>query len=801
MLLSSLLLTPIIGVITILFNKDNGISLNNIKFIALATSVLNFFISIVVFILFDFSTNQFQFVQEYHDLSYFDFYLGVDGLSIYFILLTTIIMPISLVSNWKSIKNDVVSYVIIMLLLETLLLAVFLVLDILLFYIFFESILPPLFILVGIFGSDNRVKASFYLFLYTLFGSLFLLLSILAMSSIMSATDFDTLFKGNFLYVTQLFLFYGIFIAFAVKTPTIFLNTWLLKAHVESPLGGSIILAAIVLKISLYGILRLILPILPKAYMGYTYIIFLIGVISVVYASISTLRTIDVKELIAYSSVSHAAVYLLAVFSNSLQGIEGAINLGLAHGLVSPGLFICAGGVLYDRSHTRVVSFYRGVTQVMPLFAILFFILCLGNCGAPLSLNFIGEFLSLYGVFERSSLFGVFASSSIVFSAAYTIYMYQRIAFGGSYSRMFTAIMPDLTKREFTILLLLTIPTVFFGIYPAPILDAIHYSVSTLIYSADFYTISCDTLGSWTDECFINNGGFFNYKEMFLSFVLFMAFYGERVWYFLYGKFFNIMGNMILGKFSLLWLKVILGYYIICALCIILPILYNGFYSLIGINKELLENWTNLLYILITYNTELSFMEGETSLIEESPMELKNHIFLSSNKGPNWDPSQSSSNPGLNSNNPGGSSNNPWAGPISNPNLRPSIFDNPHFRLPPTPERVWRFCPGQAFPEFLTKAFPGEQPSSQNMASIREGYFDYCDQTKGPHQWNPQDTSSMEKDNGPCYNCKQKISMQTYHRCLSCYRGICAGCNHDSGLYASKSFAQENAENPMPRPK
>jgi len=328
-------------------------------------------------------------------------------------------------------------------------------------------------------------------------GSLFLLLSILAMSSIMSTTDFDTLFKGNFMYLTQLFLFYGIFIAFAVKTPTIFLNTWLLKAHVESPLGGSIILAAIVLKLSLYGILRLILPVLPKAYMEYTYIIFLIGVITIVYASLSTLRTIDIKELIAYSSVSHAAVYLLGVFSNSIQGIEGAINLGLAHGLVSPGLFICAGGVLYDRSSTRVISFYRGVTQVMPLFAILFFILCLANCGAPLSLNFIGEFLSLYGVFERSSLFGVFASSSIIFSAAYTIYMYQRIAFGGAYSRMFTFSIPDLTKREFTILLILVIPTVLFGIYPAPILDAIHYSASTLIYLFDLNVISCDAAGSW----------------------------------------------------------------------------------------------------------------------------------------------------------------------------------------------------------------------------------------------------------------------------------------------------------------
>ena len=485
MLLTSLLLTPILGVLAILVNRENGISLTNIKIIALSTSILNFFISLVIFILFDFSTNQFQFVQEYHEISYFDFYLGVDGLSIYFILLTTIIIPISLLSNWKSISKDVEAYIMLILLLESLLLAVFLVLDILLFYIFFESILPPLFILIGIFGSDNRVKASFYLFLYTLLGSLFLLLSILAMSSIMSTTDFDTLFKGNFIYITQLFLFYGIFIAFAVKTPTMFLNTWLLKAHVESPLGGSIILAAIVLKLSLYGILRLILPILPKAYMEYTYIIFLIGVITIVYASLSTLRTIDIKELIAYSSVSHAAVYLLGVFSNSIQGIEGAITLGLGHGFVSPGLFICAGGVLYDRSHTRVISFYRGVTQVMPLFAILFFILCLANCGAPLTLNFIGEFLSLYGVFERSSLYGLFASSSIIFSAAYTIYMFQRIAFGGAYSRMFTVVMPDLTKREYTILMILVVPTVLLGIYPASILDGLAYSVSTLLYNSD----------------------------------------------------------------------------------------------------------------------------------------------------------------------------------------------------------------------------------------------------------------------------------------------------------------------------
>jgi NADH-ubiquinone oxidoreductase chain 4 len=333
-----------------------------------------------------------------------------------------------------------------------------------------------------LYGSSNKVRASFYLFLYTLLGSLFLLLSIITMSSIMGTTDFDALYKVNYNYFTQLFLFYGIFIAFAVKTPTIFLNTWLLKAHVESPLSGSIILAAIVLKLSLYGVLRLILPLLPKASINYTYVVYLIGVITIIYASLSTLRTIDVKELIAYSSVSHAAVYLLGVFSNTIQGIEGGIVLGLAHGFVSSGLFICAGGILYDRSSTRLITYYRGIAQIMPLFSILFFILCLGNCGVPLTLNFIGEFMSLYGVFERLPLLGLIASSSIVLSAGYTIFMFNRIAFAGSFSKYFMFNIPDLNKREFYILLTLVIFTILFGIYPAFILDGLHYSVSFLIY-------------------------------------------------------------------------------------------------------------------------------------------------------------------------------------------------------------------------------------------------------------------------------------------------------------------------------
>ena len=484
-----LLILPLLGLGLVTLEANYGLSIVNnirIKSIALTTTIINLIISLVIFILFDFSSKQFQFIEEHYQISYFDIYLGIDGLSIYFVLLTTIIMPIALLSNWNSIQSkNVLSFVVIMLLLETLLLSVFLVLDILLFYIFFESILPPLFLLIGLFGSSNKVRASFYLFLYTLLGSLFMLLSIIVMSSIMGTTDFDALSKANFNYITQLFLFYGIFIAFAVKTPVIFLNTWLLKAHVESPLSGSIILAGIVLKLSLYGIFRLILPLLPKASLNYTYIIYVIGVITIIYASFSTLRTIDIKELIAYSSVSHAAVYLIGAFSNTIQGIEGAIVLGLAHGFVSPGLFICAGGILYDRSSTRLITYYRGMAQIMPVFSILFFILCLGNSGTPLTLNFLGEFMSLYGAFERMPILGILASTSIVLSAAYTIFMYNRIAFGGSYSVYFVENIGDVNKREFIMLLIFVIFTVLFGIYPSPILDGLHYSVSSLIYNVN----------------------------------------------------------------------------------------------------------------------------------------------------------------------------------------------------------------------------------------------------------------------------------------------------------------------------
>ena len=481
MLIYLLVLIPLLGIIFL--SSINRNKTNNIKTFSLFIAILNLCISLLIYVLFDNSNIDYQFIQEITEINGLNIYIGIDGISIYFILLTTFISPIVILSNWYSISDNIKTYMILILLLEMLLIFVFLVLNIFLFYIFFESTLIPLFLLIGIYGSYNKVRASFYLFLYTLLGSLFLLLSILYIMSLIGMTDFDVLFKTNLNYTTQLILFYGIFIAFAVKTPVIFLNNWLLKAHVESPLGGSILLAAIVLKLSLYGVFRLILPIIPKASINYTYIVYMICVITIIYASISTLRTIDIKELIAYSSVSHAAVYLLAVFSNTIQGLEGSIILGLGHGFVSSGLFICVGGILYDRSHTRLISVYRGLAQIMPLFSILFFILCLSNAGTPLSLNFIGEFLSLYGTFERLPILGVFASSSIVLSAAYTMYMFNRITFGGNYSKYFIVNLIDLTYREFIILIILVVVTVILGIYPIPIMDGLNYCITGVLYN------------------------------------------------------------------------------------------------------------------------------------------------------------------------------------------------------------------------------------------------------------------------------------------------------------------------------
>lgn len=453
------------------------------KQIALIISIINLIISFVIFISFN-SGNQFIWMENFLG----DITLGIDGQNILFILLTTLITPICILSNWK-LKKNIRAFLILILLLESLLLSTFLVVDLIFFYIFFESTLIPLFLLIGMFGgSENKIRASFYLFLYTLAGSLFLLLSFLQIGNIAGTTDIAYLQNINLDFNIQKWLFLGIFIAICVKTPIYPFHTWLLKAHVEAPLSVSILLAAIVLKLSLYLILRVLLPILPEACQYFSPLVYTLCVISIIYGSLSTLRTVNIKEIVAYSSVCHAAVYIMGAFSNTVTGIEGSIVLGIAHGFVSSGLFICVGGVLYERTGTLNIFYYRGMAQLMPLFSILFFIFSLANCGTPLTLNFVGEFLSLYGAFERLPLASALACSSIVFSAAYSIYLFNRVAFGGSFSLYFKENLLDLDRREFFMLFALVFFTITLGIYPSILTDVLHYSVSSLIYksSSDF---------------------------------------------------------------------------------------------------------------------------------------------------------------------------------------------------------------------------------------------------------------------------------------------------------------------------
>ena len=481
-MLSLLLIIPILGSIILLLVTDN----EKAKKIALGTSLINFILSIYLWVNFDSSTSSYQFVYSFKELSYCHLNIGVDGLSIYFVLLTTFITPIAILSNYNSIKHNLKYFLISFLLLETLQIALFVVLDLLLFYVFFESVLPILFIVIVIFGhGKDRFRSAFLFFLYTLAGSLPMLLSILVLYSYIGNTDFQLISLYEISLDSQKVLWLGFFLALAVKTPLWPFTGWLYRAHSDAPLAASILLAGTILKFSTYGLLRVLINFLPDATNYFSPLVQTIAIVTLIYASLATIVQQDTKSLIAYSSICHMAVVVLGLFSNTIQGIEGSIALGLAHGFVSSGLFICVGGVLYDRTHTRLITYYRGIAQIMPVFSVIFFILCLGNAGTPLTLNFVGEFMSLYGAFERLPLLGALASSSIIFSAAYTMFMFNRIVFGGSLSRHFSSSIADVNRREFFILLPLVTLTVLFGIYPSPILDGLHYSVSTLIYSTD----------------------------------------------------------------------------------------------------------------------------------------------------------------------------------------------------------------------------------------------------------------------------------------------------------------------------
>lgn len=491
-MLTLLLLIPLVGILGVLLTSslsplDNMGKISNrsetlMKQISLGSTLVTFLLSLILWGEFDNNDIGFQFVQEFNTLYFFQFNLGVDGISLFFVLLTTIIMPICLLCSWTNIKDGVKYFLIAFLLLETLLIAVFVVLDLLLFYIFFESVLPPLFIIIGVWGHGiNKIRASFLLFLYTLFGSLFMLLSFLVLYFTVGSSDYQLLFLSDLNIETQKILWLGIFLALAIKTPLLPFHIWLYRAHAEAPLAGSVLLAGVILKMATYGYIRVLITMLPEATYYFTPFVQSICVITIIYSSLTTLRQNDMKALVAYSSVAHMGTVVLGLFSNTIQGIEGAIMLSIAHGLVSPALFICVGGVLYDRYHTRLIKYYRGMALTMPLFSLLFFVFTLSNIAVPLSANFVGEFMALTGSFQKNPILTIFATSGMVLGACYSIWMYNKINFGSQ--SLYLAVTSDINKREFFLLIPLLIITVILGIFPNIVLDSLHASVSNILYN------------------------------------------------------------------------------------------------------------------------------------------------------------------------------------------------------------------------------------------------------------------------------------------------------------------------------
>ena len=484
-----LILIPVVGSLIILPLKEISInSKNQIRNIALITSLINFFVSIILWIKFDSSTNQIQFVYEYNQLSFCHFNLGIDGISLYYVLLTTFLTPIALLSNYKNITENVKTFVISFLILESLQICLFTVLDLFLFYIFFESILPILFVIIIVYGSGQaRIRSAYLFFLYTFAGSLFMLLAILQIYSYIGSTDFQLISLYEISLENQKILFLAFLLAFAIKTPLWPFTGWLYRAHADSPLAGSILLAGTVLKFATYGYIRVLLNILPDACNYFGPLLQTIAIVTLIYASLATIIQGDTKVLIAYSSIAHMAVVILGIFSNNIQGIEGAILLSLAHGFVSPALFICVGGVIYDRTGTRIISYIRGLVTFMPIFTILFFIFTLCNAGIPFSLNFLGEFMSLAGMYLRNPIIAIIGATGIFFSACYSIYLFNRISYG-SYSPHLKP-LKDLNRREFILLLTLLVPTIILGIYPNVVLDALHSSVTSLLFNIHSYPL------------------------------------------------------------------------------------------------------------------------------------------------------------------------------------------------------------------------------------------------------------------------------------------------------------------------
>lgn len=479
-------LIPTIGfIIVALIPNNKSILLKNI---ALIFSSLTFIEALRLWFLFDYSASEFQFSYsiEWFQIGNLNFnlFFGLDGISLIFVLLTTLLIPLCILTSWASIKTPITYggiklFLLSFLALDILLIGVFTVLDLFGFYILFEAVLIPMFLIIGIYGSRvQKIEAAYYFFFYTLIGSILMLLAILYIYSISGTTDYLTLLEFQIDPYIQKFLFLAFFASLAVKIPKFPFHIWLPQAHVEAPVAGSVILAGILIKLGGYGFIRFTLPLFPEASYFFAPLIFTLAVLAIIYASLTTLRQTDLKRIIAYSSVSHMGVVSLAIFTFSAIGIEGSIFLQLAHGVVSSALFILV-TVLYDRYHTRLIKYYRGMVLIMPLFISIFLFFTLANIAIPLSCNFIGEFLCLLATFHFNSFIAILASLGIVLSAAYSLFLFNRVSFG-QFSPHLTY-HTDLSRREFFVLLPLLFLTLLLGLFPNLALDILHNSVITLL--------------------------------------------------------------------------------------------------------------------------------------------------------------------------------------------------------------------------------------------------------------------------------------------------------------------------------
>ena len=480
-ILSSITFLPLIGAFFVFLTRsEKNQSNNGAIYVSLFTSFVNFFLTLFLWYSFNNKTPNFQFVEEVIWISGFiKFKFGIDGISILFILLTAFIIPISVISCINSVKTRLKEFLIAILILETFMIGVFCSLDLVTFYLFFEAGLIPMFLIIGIWGGSRRVYSAFKFFLFTLLGSVLMLVAIISIYWITGTTDVTEIYKIKIPSEFQYLLWLAFFSSFAVKLPMWPVHTWLPDAHVEAPTAGSVILAAILLKMAGYGFLRFSIGMFPIASEYFVPLIFALSVIAIIYTSLVALMQDDMKKLIAYSSVAHMGFVTLGIFVFNKQGIEGSIIQMLSHGLISAALFLCV-GVLYDRTHSRLINYFGGVVHVLPKYSFIFMIFVLAALGLPGTSGFVGEFLVLVGTFKVNFLAAILASLGVILAAAYMLWLYKRTILGKLEKNELKE-MKDLNKSEFAILFCLGFLVIFFGFYPDPLLDTISVSVDNLI--------------------------------------------------------------------------------------------------------------------------------------------------------------------------------------------------------------------------------------------------------------------------------------------------------------------------------